>query len=151
MDQPLERPAESAGVISDQLAAQERTRQKAIRRVSKLRQKASAEIERLILFLDASDPYVMTELEDASEGEGETCEDEGADIENDGEPSLGFLDHQTNQSTRRLCQGLADDREDEHDGREPDVDDEDAVDKEPAFGWTDEEAARGSYPNQLGS
>lgn len=46
---------------------------------------------------------------------------------------------------------------DEHDGREPgeddepDVDDEDGGDKEPAFGWSDEEAARGRYPSLMGA
>lgn len=50
------------------LARQEREREKALRRLAKLRAKAFDEIERLIAFLDASDPYVMTELElDGSE------------------------------------------------------------------------------------
>jgi hypothetical protein len=44
----------------------------------------------LIAFLDASDPYVMTELED----------DISADLEDGGdtEPSLGTLDRATNQT-----------------------------------------------------
>ncbi|WP_409187595.1 hypothetical protein [Bradyrhizobium sp. RDM4] len=47
-----------------------------------------AEIDRLIAFLDQSDPYA-TELEDA-------CEDEGAAV--DEEPSLGSFDRMTDQS-----------------------------------------------------
>jgi hypothetical protein len=40
---------------------------------------------------------------------------------------------------------------DEHDGREPQEDDEDGGDKESAFGWSDEEAARGKYPSLMGA
>ncbi|WP_187434963.1 hypothetical protein [Bradyrhizobium cytisi] len=36
---------------------------KALNDLARLREEASAEIERLIAFLDASDPYVMTGLE----------------------------------------------------------------------------------------
>ena len=57
------------------LARQQRERERALRRVAKLRRKASDEIDRLLAFLDASDPYVSTELEqedgdDEPEGEG---------------------------------------------------------------------------------
>ena len=47
----------------------------------------------------------------------------------DEEPSLGFLDHMTNQE--RIVQGLSGDREDEHDGSEP------TEDKEPSLGSLD--------------
>lgn len=55
------------------------------------------EIDRLIAFLDASDPYVMNELEEECEDEGAQCEDEGAEHDGrepdvDGEPSLGSID-----------------------------------------------------------
>ncbi|MDA9465327.1 hypothetical protein [Bradyrhizobium sp. CCBAU 53415] len=53
------------------MARQERAREKALKRLARLRREAAAEITRLIAFLDASDPYVMNELE-------EECEDEGA-------------------------------------------------------------------------
>ena len=61
------------------LAIQQRERQKTLQRLAKLRKKAAAEIERLIAFLDQSDPYVMTELEDQHDREPD----------HDGEPSLG--------------------------------------------------------------
>jgi hypothetical protein len=95
-------PGDDPGRHLANLAAQERARQKALRRVSKLRQKASTEIERLIAFLDACDPYVTTELEEncedeaaQCEGEGEQCDDEGS--ESDDEPALGSLDHYHSQ------------------------------------------------------
>ena len=34
---------------------------------------------------------------------------------------------------------------------EPDVDDEDGADKEPSFGWSDEDAARRRYPRLMGA
>ncbi|AND89810.1 hypothetical protein [Bradyrhizobium diazoefficiens] len=65
--------------------------------LARLRKEAAAEITRLIAFLDASDPYVMTELEDECEDEGAQCEDEGAEHDGrepdvDAEPSLGSCD-----------------------------------------------------------
>jgi len=57
--------ARSAGSpISRGLARQQRERERALRRVAKLRLRASAEIERLLTFMDESDPYVVTELEE---------------------------------------------------------------------------------------
>ena len=61
---PLQRPADSSGELVARLAIQQRTRETALRRLRKLRKKAEAEIDRLIAFLDQSDEYVMTELED---------------------------------------------------------------------------------------
>src|ERR1700761_7651292 len=49
------------------LAAQERRTQKSLQLLAKLRKEASAEINRLIAFLDASDPYVTTELEEQAD------------------------------------------------------------------------------------
>lgn len=92
--------ADSAGVISSGLAIQQRLRATALSDLARLRKEARAEIGRLISFLDQSDPYVMTELEDECEDEGaqceggggeEGCEDEGADT-SDREPSLGSCD-----------------------------------------------------------
>lgn len=68
-----ERPARVAGAISRQLATQERRAAKARQRVQKLREKASAEIERLIAFLDQTDGYSTTELEEAVDDRG--CDD----------------------------------------------------------------------------
>jgi hypothetical protein len=70
------------------LARQQRERERALRRVAKLRRKASDEIDRLLAFLDASDPYVSTELEQ----EDGNDEPGGHD-----EPSLGSFDRMTDQ------------------------------------------------------
>jgi hypothetical protein len=57
-----ERPARPASAPNPAgLARQNRVREKALSRITKLRRKASEEIERLINFLDASDPYAATE------------------------------------------------------------------------------------------
>jgi hypothetical protein len=79
------------------VARQQRDREKALRQVAKLRQKASAEIERLIAFLDASDPYAATEFEE--QVDDGPCDDNeldgpehGEDEESDPpEPSLGSV------------------------------------------------------------
>ena len=67
------------------------TSQKLIREqalhLADLRTRAADEIDRLIAFLDASDAYVMTELEDEPD-----LEDVG-----DSEPSLGSFDRMLNQ------------------------------------------------------
>lgn len=51
----IERPADSAGAILSGLAVQQRERETTLQRLRRLRKEASAEIERLIAFLDASD------------------------------------------------------------------------------------------------
>jgi hypothetical protein len=96
--------------------------------IGRLRKEARDEVDRLIRFLDKTDDYVSRELEDDDSANHE----EGGDIE----PSLGFLDHITNQT--RICEGLPKsqfdcDREDEHDGLEPQEDDE------PSLGALDRE------------
>lgn len=94
----------AGAIIPSGLAQQQRQREKAIKRIAKLRTKASAEIERLIDFLDASDPYAATELEetiddgpcDDNELDGpENGEDEDSDP---AEPSLGSLDAKDDQT-----------------------------------------------------
>ncbi|PPQ20526.1 hypothetical protein CV770_03890 [Bradyrhizobium sp. AC87j1] len=73
---------------SSGLARQERDRKKALGRLAGLREKAAAEIERLMAFLDASDPYASTELED--QVDDHPCDDSELDRdESDDEPSLG--------------------------------------------------------------
>ncbi|UPJ31021.1 hypothetical protein [Bradyrhizobium sp. CW1] len=100
MENVRELPAESTRAILSGLGIQQRERQASLHTLARLRKEASAEITRLIAFLDQSDPYVMTELEDECEDEGaqcdggggeEGCEDEGADT-SDREPSLGSCD-----------------------------------------------------------
>lgn len=86
-----------------------RERARALSDLARLRKEASAEITRLIVFLQ-SDPYVMTERED--DDHREDC--------GDTEPSLGSLDRANDQT--RWGAGCPDDAEHEHDGREPDED-----------------------------
>jgi hypothetical protein len=63
-------PTRPAGALTTVgLARQNREREKALRRLAKLRRKASDEIERLIGFLDASDPYAAGELEQGIDDE----------------------------------------------------------------------------------
>jgi hypothetical protein len=69
------------------LAQQQLKRIQSIQTLVRLRREAKAEISRLIEFLDASDNYVMTELEDDAE-----LEEVG-----DSEPSLGSFDRMLNQ------------------------------------------------------
>ena len=96
------RPA--GAVIPSGLAQQQREREMAIKRIAKLRTKASDEIERLIDFLDASDPYAATEQEEQIDDE--PCDDNeldgpenGEDEDSDpAEPSLGSLDGQSDQT-----------------------------------------------------
>lgn len=97
MENIRELPAESTRAILHGLAVQQRARQAALSDLARLRKEASAEITRLIAFLDASDPYAMTELEDECGDEGAQCEDEGAEHDGrepdvDDEPSLGSCD-----------------------------------------------------------
>ena len=111
------------GAISRRIATQERKRQKALQDLAKLRKEASAEIDRLISFLDASDAYVTTELEDqvddgpiddaelepsfcgvTAEGIGIPCGVQGDELEadygngltTDDEPSLGSSEDHPN-------------------------------------------------------
>lgn len=64
MENVRELPADSARAIPPGLATQQRERETTLQRLARLRKEASAEIDRLIAFLDASDPYVMTEREE---------------------------------------------------------------------------------------
>jgi hypothetical protein len=69
------------------LAQQEAGRLQSIQTLQRMRREARNEISRLIQFLDQSDEYVMSELEDDDDRE------EGGDSE----PSLGSFDGMTNQ------------------------------------------------------
>ena len=113
----------ASGAISRRIAVQERKQQKALQDLAKLRKEASAEIDRLISFLDASDAYVTTELEDqvddgpiddaelepsfcgvTAEGIGIPCGVQGDELEadygngltTDDEPSLGSSEDHPN-------------------------------------------------------
>ncbi|MFB6449050.1 hypothetical protein [Bradyrhizobium tunisiense] len=129
----------STGELCKRLAAQERAREKALRRLARLRRRAAAEIDRLIAVLDASDPFVMNELEEECDDEDaqceggggeEGCEDEGADRSDYEPPPLGGLERHpslygpdgrnwTGDQTAWDASGTKD-LEDEHDGAEPD-------------------------------
>ena len=150
-------PADSTHALETGLAIQQRERETALQEVARLRKEASAEIKRLLAFLDASDPYAATELEengdeaDAAYPEGgrqygplspnEDDEDTG-----DAEPSLGSSGHGQAGSISYAVRPISDgfqmvyDCEEEHDGTEPD----DACNEasagfdtgEPSLGWT---------------
>ncbi|MCC8961708.1 hypothetical protein H8A95_05080 [Bradyrhizobium sp. Pear76] len=105
MQTTVERPAESAGAITSGLALQQRERETTLQALARLRKEASAEIERLIAFLDASDEYVMTERE------FDDCERE--DCFEDDEPDLGSLD--CHHSQERWAAGGSDDLEEDND------------------------------------
>ena len=151
-----ERPARVAGEIARRIATQERRAEKARQRVQKLREMASAEIDRLIAFMDATDGYTMDEREpngdeaDASYPEG--WKHAGSPMEDDeddgiGEPSLGAPEYhpagytmmggEANQE--RWAQGKDDDRErddaDDPKGESVNEDGDGNPDDEPSLGW----------------
>lgn len=83
---PVAGPELTQDSLAARLATQQRQRERALRRLRKLRVKARNEIDRLLEFLDASD--IDPDLEDTGDAE------EGADAE----PSLGSFDRMTDQS-----------------------------------------------------
>ncbi|MCS3503757.1 hypothetical protein M2189_006726 [Bradyrhizobium japonicum] len=93
-------------MLNANLLAQQRTRGETIATLQKLRREARNEIARLIQFLDQSDPYVMTELEDDDEREPEEAE-----------PSLGSLDRTLDQV--RWAMSACDDAEQDNADAEP--------------------------------
>jgi hypothetical protein len=107
---------------------QEAARQASLQLVRRLRREARDEIEKLIAFLDYSDDYAMTELEDA-------VDDTGCDEDTDKEGSLGSSN--SVDQTRWLNAGSGEiDAENEHDGAEPEDEHGDRADYEPSLGWT---------------
>lgn len=95
---------------------------------AKLRKRIERVVEKLIAALDAAEPDPDLEPTFGHLPPGGIDEAEGPDVEL--EPSLGFLEG-TIQSTSIINSGLDGDREDEHDGREPDDD------LENSLGWTE--------------
>jgi hypothetical protein len=93
-------------MLNANLIAQQQGRRDAITTLQKLRREAREEITRLIQFLDQSDLYVMTELEDDDEREQE-----------EREPSLGSVDRAINQT--RWAAGCTDDAEQDNADAEP--------------------------------
>ena len=120
-DSPISITPEEAAA---RLQQQARRRRQALKRLRRLQEKAAAEIERLITFLDACDPYASTELEDAIDDwpiDGDELEPSlcGVTAEN----NFGFGGTLPFDVYRELEEG----------------------NDEPSLGWTDEEAARGQY------
>jgi hypothetical protein len=147
--------------------------------IGRLRKEARDEIDRLIGFLDKTDNYVSRELEDAVDDVA--CDDVGeaepslgwtdqearrgkhawsgdidAELDRcDDEPALGSTNTDFNQA--RWTEGNRDDREgdgcaDDREGDELEHGGDGARENdEPSFGWSDEEAARGSYPSLMGA
>ena len=87
-------PADSTHASETGLANQQRERETALHEVARLRKEASAEIERLLDFLDACDPYVTHELEEDDgsnpEGPDDDLEDGAEPDDADNEASAGF-------------------------------------------------------------
>ncbi len=83
----------------------------------KARKEAEADIERLLWFLDATE--IDPDLEPDSDPEPDQ----------DSEPSLGSINPTITGSQSQWSFGSSDDLEHEHDGREPDVD------QEPTLPW----------------
>lgn len=77
------------GLLESGLAVQQRERLASLKSLAAMRKEASDEIQRLLDFLDASDPYVMTELEQN--------DDDLPQLEADEEHSLGSVE-QINQN-----------------------------------------------------
>lgn len=125
----------AGAIIPSGLAQQQRQRERAMKRIAKLRTKASAEIERLIDFLDASDPYAATEQEEQIDDE--PCDDNELDGPENGEdedsdpvePSLGSLDGHIDQ-TAWAAGGR---RDLELDGAESGIGDQDGLDEQVPF------------------
>jgi hypothetical protein len=107
----------------------------ALAKLAELRAEAAAEVDRLLAFLDA------TELDADLEAQGDELDSGPEDDAEDGaddEPSLGSIERHPSEYSagpdngvvngagheRGWSDGGLDDREDEHDGSEPDVDDE---------------------------
>jgi hypothetical protein len=101
---------------------------------AKLRERIEAAVEKLIETLDATE-----------DTDTDTQNDDYPIDDNELEPSLGSTDNARDQTKWAPPGSWNEDREgDEHDGREPDVDDEeddpgeDNGDTEPSLGWTSE-------------
>lgn len=166
---PLVKQADEGSLFGqyDPIAAAERDGHPLIV-LMRLRQAAADEVERLLAFLDATDGDPDLEaLDEPTLAEVRKAACRYRDEQEDEEPSLGFTEnhpdcHDTGDGWRfpYRCgsgnqthpQGNDDDREGcEHDGREPDCDDEDGGDDEPSLGWTPAEAGVGGvYAGSMG-
>jgi hypothetical protein len=152
-------PPINTSALPDGLVRQQREREKALKRAAKLRQKAADEIERLLAFLDASDPFA-TELEQA-------VDDGPCDADSDAEPSLGSFDRMIDQTKAWQDRGPADvdceldtvDAEpmlasvaaDEHDSQERWAQgNRDDREGDPCCDDRESDAGQGHYPSKIG-
>jgi hypothetical protein len=162
MNMHVNRPKTGNATIPSGLLQQERDRQTALKTIARLRREAAEEIEKLLNFLDASDQYVTTELEndgdqnDASyPTSGSHCAHPMEDDEEDGtetEPSLasvhdhpnGYYDGTDKSGRRRSQENWAGGNSDDCEGDAVGEDDEESYDREddrsdhePSLGWTE--------------
>jgi hypothetical protein len=162
------------------LEGQQSARLESLEALARMRREARDEILKLIQFLDQSDPYAMTELEEEDDREpvgdeepslgsfdqvtnqeksyltGYCTVDAELDTADD-EPSLGSVAEHERDSQERWVEGNVDDREgdgcaDDREGDELEHGGEAVHENdEPSLGWTDEEAARGkAYAGSMG-
>jgi hypothetical protein len=88
-------------------------------------QRMEAIVEGLLRLLDEVEGDVDTEDNgDAEPEESGYGDEDGMSVEQDGEPSLGWTDYEARYGRYADQWGYATDGEEEHDGREPDCDDE---------------------------
>ena len=160
---PIGSPAESAGELYHPTPV---TPEEAFQAIGRLRKDARAEIDRLLQFLDETENHMCVDDEDGADdepggddelslGSQDTVTNQAAawnqptdyfmgDCEQDDcddEPSLGSRnDAEWNDQAFWAAPGTADDREDEHDGAEPDDGDNEPSAGfdigEPSLGWT---------------
>jgi hypothetical protein len=175
MTTTLERPADSAGTLYRRTDI---SPEDFFQSLGRVRRTVRDEIERLIDWLDSTiDTDVDSAVDDGlcdgdpdmepSLGSFDRMSDQvkawqttalcTADIDAeldrcDAEPALAAPELHAADSQEHWARGAGDDREGDPgcDDREPDVDDEPTEDEEPAFGWNDDEAARGRYPTMMG-
>jgi hypothetical protein len=105
MKGPIERPAEPQDSLYFKTDVSPEV---VFQAIGRLRKEARDEIDRLIRFLDETDNHMEREPDD--------------DEPEEAEPSLGSLDRMADQT--RWGSGSCDDAEVEHDGREPQEEDE---------------------------
>jgi len=100
--------------------------------IGRLRKEAQDEIERLLAFLDSIEDCD----EDAAVDDAGCDEDTDTELDqSDEEPSLGSPIASFTQGQEMWSAGDASDREQEHDGREPEDEHGDDADMEPHLGW----------------
>lgn len=147
---PINAPAEPVGALYYRTPV---TPEEAFQAIGRLRKEARDEIDRLIRFLDDTDDHMEREPDgdelDASYPEGTAYghgsrvlgspNEDDEECAGDTEPSLGSRNmYESTDQTYWAFHGAGGvDAEDEHDGAEPDHDQEaDSADDEPSLGWT---------------